>query len=260
MEPVLRLNAMCVHVAVKQGQRAFRVALEAQTSEVAQEGSARQWIVACWGCAGCLTCLGAFNQVDVPPRDGIHQQTGHDALREDARTGLKQREEPPEPVGFEVIRGHHAKTRLGFGDVTLCDGGRHEERTGMPSTGLRGQGEQRHGLLFCFRPTAQRRVQFHACHGSSAQFDALQGDFRDRGTRFVKPRQSLGPFVIGQDRKPAALTEVDDVLHGLKPTTVLARTGVKTDLVDAVSDAPRPEPNHQESHLTPGGEHPRQGL
>ena len=61
----------------------------------------------------------------------------------------------------------------------------------MPSTGLRGQGEQRHGLLFCFRPTTQRRVQFHAGHGSSAQFDALQGDFRDRGTRFVKPRRAL---------------------------------------------------------------------
>ena len=130
----------------------------------------------------------------------------------------------------------------------------------MPSTGLRGQSEQRHGLLFCFRPTTQRRVQFHAGHGSSAQFDALQGDFCDRGTRFVKPRQGLGPIVVGQDGKPAALTEVDDVLHGLEPTAVLARTGVETDLVNAVSNAPRPEPNHQKSHLTPRGEHPRQGL
>ena len=216
-------------------------------------------IVTCWSCAGCLTCLGALNQVDVPPRDGVDQQTGHDALRENARTGLKQREKPPEPVGFEVIRGHHAKTRLAS-ETSRCamEAATRSERACPPPDCADKASKTRPAVLLPPNDPTPRTIPCVPWFVGSIRCLAEKLPRSWNSLRQTSP--GLWPIRHRPRRKPAALTEVDDVLHGLKPTTVLARTGVKTDLVNAVSDAPRPEPNHQESHLSPRSEHPRQGL
>ena len=58
--------------------------LQAQACKVAQEGSPDEWSSRVGCRTGGLTCLRSLNQVDVPPRDGVDKQAGHDALRENA--------------------------------------------------------------------------------------------------------------------------------------------------------------------------------
>ena len=98
VEPVPRLNAMCVHVSIEQGQRAFSVALEAQTSEVAQEGSAREG-----GARGARRGGGAREDGGGARRGGA----GAARRRRAHRAGdIERGEGPPAPSALRAPREH----------------------------------------------------------------------------------------------------------------------------------------------------------